>query len=270
MYFKSKYNTLGKWNIKLSCLILLTSFLSLISCKKFTQVGPPATSISSANVYSTDATAAAVLTGIYSTLSGGSFNGGSILSTELFAGLSADEIALYSSLNVTYTQYYTNTLNNQTLNLWSYYYSTIYVANSAIAGLSSSNTLTPAVKQQLLGEAYFIRAFCYFYLVNLYGDVPLVISTNYTINDDLGRAAKSEVYTQIINDLQIAQNKLSANYLDGTLLNTTGDRVRPTKWAAAALLARVYLYNNDAKDAFTESSLVINNSSMSSSVRSLR
>jgi len=53
-------------------------------------------------------------------------------------------------------------------------YNFIFVANSAIEGLNEATALTPAVKQQLMGEAKFVRAFCYFYLINLYGDVPLV------------------------------------------------------------------------------------------------
>ena len=51
-----------------------------------------------------------------------------------------------------------------------------------------------------------------------------------------------QVYQQIVSDLNQAQQLLSPNFLDGTLLNQTTDRVRPTQWSATALLARAYLY----------------------------
>ena len=125
-----------------------------------------------------------------------------------------------------------------------------------------SNSLTFSVKQQLLGEAYFLRAFFYFYLVNLYGDVPLVLSTDWKTNSVMGRAPQSQVYQQVINDLKAAQNLLNENYLDGTLLNTTIERVRPNKWAATALLARVYLYTRDWANAEIQATALISNTNL--------
>src|SRR5207237_1230375 len=51
-------------------------------------------------------------------------------------------------------------------------------------------------------------------------------------------------------------------YLDGNLSTVTSERVRPTKWAAAALLARAYLFTGDWENAQQQSSMVINNSSL--------
>jgi len=131
-----------------------------------------------------------------------------------------------------------------------------------IEGVSKSTTLTPAVSQQLLGEAKFMRAYCYFFLVNMYGDVPLVTGTDYTVNRLLARTPKADVYRQMIGDLKDAQNLLNSNYPDGSLLSTTTDRVRPTKWAATALLARVYLYNSDWTNAEAQSTILINNTAL--------
>ncbi len=95
-----------------------------------------------------------------------------------------------------------------------------------------------------MGEARFFRAFCYFYLVNLFGDVPLATTTDSTINARLPRIPSDEVYQQIITDLKEAESLLSTEYLDANLKSYGGlpERVRPTKWAASAMLARVYLY----------------------------
>jgi hypothetical protein len=141
-------------------------------------------------------------------------------------------------------------------------YRTLFNCNAAIEGLNSSqaNALTFAVKKQLLGEAKFMRGFLFFYLVNEFGDIPLVLSTDPKVNSQLGRSSASKVYEQIVSDLKDAENNLSDKFLDVRLLSTTNERVRPTKWAAAALLARVYLYTKNYLGAELEATTVINNS----------
>ena len=140
---------------------------------------------------------------------------------------------------------------------WSDLYNLIYQANAAIEGISASTGVTPIMKQQLIGEAKFTRAFCDFYLVNIYGDVPLVTSTNYKTNTIISRSPKTLVYQAIIDDLKDADSLLSDNYLapDGSV---TFERVRPNRGAVNALLARVYLYMGDWVDAEARSDSVIN------------
>jgi len=238
-------------------------------CRKFVTVPSPVTSINGGNVYTADQTATAVLTGIYAQLS----NSGGISSlgadaTSVFAGLSADEFSFYGGASVNFLQeyqYYTNSLISNTPGSdgqWGATYPLIYTVNAAIAGLNASTTLTSAVKQQLLGEAYFMRAFFYFYLVNEYGAVPLVLTTTYTTNALLPRASKALVWQQVIADLKVAEAQLSSNFLDVTLLASSPERVRPSKWAAAALLARAYLYTQDYPDAEKESTELISNTSL--------
>jgi len=93
----------------------------------------------------------------------------------------------------------------------------------------------------------------------MFGDVPLALGTNYKVNEALSRSPKVQVYQQMITDMKDAQNLLSDHYLDGKLQNSAA-RVRPTRWAAGALLARVYLYTGDWANAETEASSIINNS----------
>jgi hypothetical protein len=116
-----------------------------------------------------------------------------------------------------------------------------------------------------------MRAFFYFYLVNLYGDVPLALTTDPAINSVISRASEQQVYQQIIDDLLEAENLLSETFLDGSLSVYSGipERVRPTKWAAAALLARVYLYYgkligdiSNYANAETQATSVIDNTSL--------
>lgn len=248
--------------------ILVISFFSLIlvSCKKFIEVGAPVTSTNASNVFNTDATASAVLTGIYALISND--QGGGMTGIGLFTALSSDELTLFDLNNLDYQPYYRNSLLNTTGSGfgWQTIYPILFQLNAALEGLAKSNTLSPVVKDQLIGEAKFMRALCYFYLVNIYGDVPLVNSTDYKVNATLPRAAESLVDQLIINDLIEAQILLNPNYLNGDALTayTQGaeERVRPTRWAATALLARIYLYTKDFKNAEIEATKVINESSL--------
>jgi hypothetical protein len=264
-----------KNNITTIGILLLVILSSLPSCKKLIAIDAPYTSINQENVYASNSAAISVLTGIYSDMSNtGPFSGfGSI---GFYGGLSADEFTLYSGVSeANLHAYYQNKLkvlnpsNTFGSENWAPIYNFIFRSNAAIAGLEVSNTLTPAVKQQLLGEAEFLRALYYFYLVNLYGNVPLVLSTDYKTNSTLSRATKAQVYQQIIADLKSSQSLMSVNFLNATLTGSTTERVRPTKWAATALLARVYLYygylTGDAtnfQDAITQSTTVINNTGL--------
>ena len=254
---------------KIFLLVIVTSVLNFqTSCKKLVEVSVPATSVTGTSAFNSDATAIAVLTSIYANNSANLLsNTGSIPSITFFAGLSADELTLWSgSSNTQEKAYFQNALSSGANGFgheyWANIYPYIYSCNAAIEGLNSSSSLTAAVKQQLIGEASFMRAFFYFYLVNLYGDVAMPLSSNYKANAALGRIPKGQVYQQIIIDLQQAENYLNVNYLDATLLNSTTERVRPTKWAANALLARVYLYMGNWASAQTQADSVITNTSL--------
>lgn len=256
--------------LKSGLIIYLVFGLTFSSCKKFIAVEPPAYSINGGNVYEDDQTAIAAVTSIYTKLSNGSYGlttvypGGGISAT-LLLGLSADELTLYSGVtDNTQLAYYKNQLlstKNQSAGpeFWTLIYSYLYVCNAAVEGMEKATSLTPHVKNQLVGEVKFLRAWFYFYLMNLYGDAPLVLSEDYKVNSTLSRAPQAQVYQQIITDLKDAEGLLSTNYLDATLTNPTSERIRPTQGTAAALLARVYLYAGDWVNAELQSSTVINN-----------
>jgi hypothetical protein len=254
-----------KTNIVIKPFIILNIIILLTNCKKMVEVSEPITGSNASIVYGNDATATSVLTGIYTKISQDGINGG-IGSLSYITALSSDELVLFNgNTSIPLLGYYQNNLTSSTTGTFDYWgqcYPIIYIANSAIEGITASGTLTPSVKKQLLGEAKFIRAFCYFYLVNLYGDVPLVLTTDYTINAKLPRAPKSQVYQQIVSDLSDAKNLLSEDYVDAHLVSTPDERVSPSKWSASAMLSRTYLYSGDYPKAESEASIVINNTSL--------
>src|SRR5580700_2803676 len=136
----------------LSALLLV---LSTISCKKFVQIPPPYTEIVTADVFSNDETATAATTAIYTQM----FNNKESCHIAQDQGLLADELTSYSTQQ-TQLQFYKNSLsaiNNS--GEWNNAYNYIYQANSIIEALRGNANITPAVNQQLTGEAKFVRAF---------------------------------------------------------------------------------------------------------------
>jgi hypothetical protein len=264
-------NTMPKIGLNVTVLILTLGLLTgIYSCKRLVDIEPPATSITSGNVFGSDATAVAVLTGILARVSNTNTLSFDVNTTSFWEGLSADELILWSGAdntnNAKQIAYFHNNLNvNAGSEYWNPIYRNIFSCNSVIEGLDQNGkALTPAVKQQLLGEAKFMRAYFYFYLLNLFGDLPLALSSDYKVNSGLVRSNKELIYQQIINDLKEAQNILSDQYLKGDALTPypegAQERVRPTKWAATAMLARTYLYTKNWAQAEFQATSIINHS----------
>ncbi len=121
---------------------------------------------------------------------------------------------------------------------WQQHYAAIKKANVAIEKIPlidfGTNT---ALQQRYIGEAKFNRAFVYFNIVRLWGDVPLITANqNFVKAQDyyIAKSAATEVYAQIEKDLSEAAAVLPATY-------SGGDIGRATAGAAKALLAKVYL-----------------------------
>ncbi|WP_331968322.1 RagB/SusD family nutrient uptake outer membrane protein [Ohtaekwangia sp.] len=231
-------------------MILLVS-----SCSDFLDVGSPSTQVSSTTVFEDDAAATSAMIGIYSEMmSSSGFASGGLSSVTLLSGKSGDDFINYSQ-NAS-AEFAANELNenNSYLNsyIWQEGYRYIYDANAILEGLSKSTTLTPSVKQQLTGEAKFVRAFCNFYLVNLFGKIPLVTTTDYRINREASRMTSQDVYHLIIADLEDSKLLLQDDYAV-----SGGQKTRPNRLAASALLARVYLYTIDYAKAEEESTTLI-------------
>jgi hypothetical protein len=252
-----------------ACIVLgALCVISLITgCKKLVSIDQPLNTLTTADVFSTDAQANSAMAGIYSQLmtnSGGNmiFSNGA---TSIFAGLSADELVSYAGVgNADIYEFESNTListNNETdPYFWKPAYHIIYSANAVIEGAAASTSisLTDSTRTQITGESKFVRAFSYFYLTNLFGNVPLVLTTDFNQTVGLSAASQAAIYKQINQDLLDAQATLKTNYsISG------GERIRANKWAATALLARAYLYEQDWKDAETQASAVIANSQYS-------
>jgi hypothetical protein len=220
-------------------------------CSDFIQTDPPSNRLVKSVVFSDDNSAISAITGIYTDLSVNSFASGLVT---FLAGYSADEFR-YFSTDVGYVQFFQNSVlpaNGNISSLWNSCYHTIYLSNSAIEGLSNANGVTSSVKGQLIGEAKFLRAFAHFYLTVLFGDVPVVMTTDVNVNRNVNRSSQADVFRFIEKDLLDAKELLPDSYS-----NYNNERIRVTKYAAAAMLARLYLYTKEWQRAEVESSRVI-------------
>lgn len=246
-------------NKSIQSLILASGAFFLTSCEKFVDLGAPPTQVIAGDAFATDASANSAVRGLYSTAMGNYNNANLSSMTTFYTGSAADDLQ-YNATDQNSAEFASNGLlntNGYVGNLWANLYQLVKNANNAISGLQKSNTLTPSVKDQLLGEAKFFRAYAYFYLVNLYGDVPLQLRDDlYALEDaSLPRNTTQQVYDQIIADLNEAENKMTTNY-DAT----SAPRGRANKAAASALLARVYLYQKDYQNAELYASKVLQSS----------
>lgn len=242
--------------IKFRLVSVLLFSVGLASCKKFIQLEPQDSQLVKAIVFESDKTATAAITGIYSSMiNNGTFASGGIQSVTALGALSADELFYNPTSSVDMISFNKNEIlpsSSAVSIIWKSIYFSIYGANAALEGLENSTAVSSPVKAQLKGEAKFVRALCYFYLVNLFGEVPLVTTIDYEKNALLPKSTVDEVYTFVTNDLLEAQSLLSNSYV------ATG-RVRPNKGAATALLARVYLYKKEWAKAAENATAVIDN-----------
>jgi hypothetical protein len=219
----------------------------------------PTDQVTDANFYKTANDAIQATTAIYSELGkGGQYNyalwgigdiGSDLSNTGGGGGGDGIEQQQLDNFNIPAT-------NPLTSRLWGGCYIGIGRANIVLQKVPAMQ-IDPAVKNRSIGEAEFLRAKYYFDLVRAFGDVPLLTTPPSTLEEvNIARSPAAQVYAQIEKDLLDAITKLPASY--------SGDDLgRATKWAAAALLAKVYLTENKLPEAATQARAVIASSGKS-------
>ncbi|WP_276088583.1 RagB/SusD family nutrient uptake outer membrane protein [Pedobacter sp. JY14-1] len=238
-----------KTHYKLFLLFLLVPVL-LGSCKKFLEETPYDTIPDDNTIYDRSSAEAAVR-GAYRSLASLNYSAG-FQNTILQSGGDV------RSLNNAQTD-----LNIINYNLrsdiaflstyWGNFYNTINRTNHIIEKVPAvvDNKLSDALRNQLLGEAYFIRAVSYFDLARVFGNVQIFLSPTRVVADKLGvkQSTQAEVYAQVLADLNKAE----------PLLPATVVRNRVTKSTVAAFRSRLYLYTKNYELAETDASTVISN-----------
>jgi len=258
---KNIINIKGNKSIRNKSYVLATLMLLAFimpACRKFVTIENPPTILTADKVFADDKSATSAILSIYIDMMNDQFgsNGSFVCySMSQLGGLSANELIMTGSNTTTptYQEFSDHALtppNSYVAALWKDGYKYIYRANAILENIATSTGMTPLGKQQIEGEARFMRGFCYFYLVNLFGDVPLVLGTDYHDNMLLARTPSSVVWDQVISDLKQAKALLQDAYI-------TAERLRPNRATVSALLSRAYLYTGKWSEAETEANTII-------------
>ena len=214
--------------------ILLILTISISGCKKYLDEKDDSNFIKT-NYFATASQAQTFVNGIYSQLhlfqNGDAYGESPFITIELFAGHATSLGQSVNNSNVINER--TDAVNPGFEDVWQNSYNAIANANLAIERIPGIS-MDAALQKKLLGEVYFLRAFFYYHLVRLYGDVPLIINSVTVDSPDLypARTPYAQVYTQIISDLQAAEASGMPE------VDQTG---RVSLGAVQTLLASVYL-----------------------------
>ena len=120
---------------------------------------------------------------------------------------------------------------------WKNYYAAVYRCNELLAHEGQISWGSEETKGTYLGECHAIRALCYFDMIRLWGNIPLFTEP---VNENRAQANPDEVYNVIFSDLLYAVNNIPATAYPKSAAASNDGHI--TKYAASALLARVYLY----------------------------
>jgi hypothetical protein len=199
-----------KFNLKkyrISYLVLILTIL-ISSCKKDLEEKNKGNFVKS-NYFTSANQARTFVNGIYQKLylfqNGDAYGESPFITLELFAGHTTSLGQSVNNNNVINMR--TDAVNPGFEDVWSNSYDAISNANIALANIPGIASMPDADKKAVLGEAYFLRAFFYYHLVRLYGDVPLITAPVTISSPDLypSRTATAAVYDQIISDLKAAE-----------------------------------------------------------------
>jgi hypothetical protein len=225
-----------KFNIKkywIGFMLLILTF-TISSCKKYLDEKDNSNFVKT-NYFQTASQAQTFVNGLYNQLklfqNGDAYGEAPFITLELFAGHATSLGQSVNNSNVIHQR--TDAVNPGFEDVWQNSYNAIANANLALERIPAVS-MDDATKKKLLGEVYFLRAFFYYHLVRLYGDVPLITKSVTIDSPDLypARTDYKLVYAQIISDLQAAET---------SGLPATDQTGRVSLGAVQTLLASVYL-----------------------------
>lgn len=227
---------------------MMAALYTLSGCRKYLEIDQPKDQITSEAVFDNATNTLAAVNGLYTyALKPANFL---TYQGDFLMGINADEFT-YGLDN--YDGFMNNSIpaaNNDLENIWTIFYQVIYQANGIIEKVPGS-PVSDSLKAIYISEAKIFRAFCHLYLTSYFGDVPLIKTTDVTVTARMARTPKATVLEAIATDLREAEAVLPV----GSVRNG-----RFNKWMATALLARVYLYQQQWANAEAKASVLINSS----------
>ena len=219
---------------KLIIFLFFSTLLVGTGCQRFLQEDLRGKVLGDAAL-STQAGLESALTGTYKGL-GNTWGTGFLHATAIGATMGGDDVTTLPGGNkAELKEFDTFTVtagNSRTGNLYSGCYKTIQSANNIINNYKKTVGVAATINI-IAGEAYFLRALSYYWLVRLYGSIPLITSAEFSLDLlNIKRTEPAKIYALIESDLLLAEQMLP---------NTKRDVGRPNIGSAKALLADVYL-----------------------------
>jgi hypothetical protein len=268
-----------KFKNKVSAIVFSVTLLAgMFSCQTDLLDPQPKTSLSDQVVFDTPSRVLLQVQNLYTSMKNGSFLGGRY---QIYGDIRANDFINRTSNGVTGYSVWNHTLTetsiNDVNNLWIFAYQAINQINVFLQGMedNAGKFVAPVFPEnfatttalQYKAEARLLRALAYHCLLQLYArpyidgngarpGLPLRLKAEKgTADNDLARATVDEVYTQIIDDLNFAEQNLPLTYSTGTQRVTRAHRN-----TAIALKTRVYLTKGDYPSVIAEASKIVPNS----------
>ncbi len=249
------------------CLCLVIYLFLFGSCNKDNLLNPvPQTSVSESVAFGTPERILGLVNGLYAAVKNGQFYGGRYL---VYQDIRGEDFLNQSNVTGSGLQIWNHTLDASTLeinNLWISIYYAVNSANLVIEGIENNRAVLvdDRLSNNYIAEARFIRALCYHSLLSLYSrpfldgngnrpGVPLRLNGERSgSNNDLARSSVGEVYAQVLDDLDFAEQNLPSTYNDD-ILNATRAHVN----TAIALKTRVLLAMGRYADVIHEADKLV-------------
>ena len=235
-------------------IIVVTGVIAVTTagCKKEFFNRPPESAITIDNFYQTNEQVQASTNGLYNSPWFDWNNKAAWAITEMSGGNGRS----YSSDVVNFGNFSVTNTNTQIGAAWASLFTVVAQANGLINNLPTHvpASVDKAVVNNALGEAHFMRGLAYFYIVRLWGAVPIIAnSSDYVSNFQINRNNIADVYAFIVSDLKFAEANCTAMIRTGSI-----SQGHVSSGSASAMLAKVYLYMQDYPNARTEAEKVIN------------
>lgn len=246
-----------KWNYQIKYALGIVSMLVIVtSCKKSFSERVPINAPTDANFWQNESEALSAVAGSYGQLriamnemGMAHFYYGDTQTDQFAARTNGEDYPAITQMNwqtfVAPSETFRGLIK---LRRWDNFYRAIDQMNRCLKYIepiplaSFTSTDRQAAKNQLLGESYFLRAFTYFYMSRIWGDVPLVIESaeDAATAENIGRTPQTQVLDQCIKDLQTA-----ISLMPYVTAPTATRAIRANRGTAYALLAHIYAWRGE-------------------------
>ena len=208
-----------------------------VSCEKMIETDLPQNQIDTEDVFNDVQTANAALSALYAGLFDNSPVSGD--QSGRLLGMYTDDLTYHTTAtNNGFPEIFNNTLIDSSIpvnSFWTAAYQKIYYANSILEGVENSAAIAEKDKVRIKAEALTIRSLLFFYLQQIYGDIPYPVTTNYSVNQTISKTASDEVLDRLEMDLSEAVLTLNDSYRNA-------ERIFVNKKTAELILAKVYMH----------------------------